>query len=220
MTTLANAPWLINSGIGIGHLEFGQTRADVEAFAGIYGQVTRVLDGASSAMAGISDDDFDRFLSDLGLLDALSDEEKAAASAFDQELRSQSANIIDERRMGDFTLSLEYVDDALYSITTDALNSQIAIEDMPIFSTDPATLLHRLQVLNGDAAVSGSNVIFARLGLLISGLYFQNEYGVWTFYREDANRLRERSITVFAPQELDRYLTNGLQYTDFGNKLE
>lgn len=210
--------WEILLTKGLGKIAFGFSRVRVAKLTEIYGDISTVYDAETNLLNSASEDEFKDFLARNGMENLFSEDEIAATTELSESLAQQDVNIVDERRIKDHALALEYKDDALYSLTTDGLNTEIHHGEKLIFATGAKEILEHFQRLNGGASVYHGDVIFDKIGVLLSGFYYQNTNGSWRFYSEDSKNAEERFITLFAPSELDRYLTDEFTDVDFLNK--
>lgn len=213
---ISEEAWTAHINIGLGPIKFGMSREDVAKFDGIFGELDRIIDFGEQEEQ--TDDELQDFINRLGLAGEFNESEISEIVAIQNEQVAKDKNIVDERRTNPFALALEYNRNSLFAITTDQHTDILSIDGIYVFRASPKDLCIYLQHTNGTALASEDNVLFDKLGILLSGFYFQNEAGSWRFYNseKDANELRY--FTIFASSEIERYLTDEYVSVDFTNK--
>lgn len=210
--------WKIQPRLGVGLLRFGATRHQIDQLSGTYGSISKVHDASTREVNSVKDDEFEAFLKELGLADDLSVEEISSANQLAAEIERNSEHVVDERRHGDFPLSLEYQLDQLVSITTDSSNHNLNFEDHALYVGSSREALIFLQNANGGAKCFQSDVVFDRLGIHVSGHYHQNSVGTWKYYSEKDKISEHRYITIFHPSKIRDFLNEDFVEVDFLEK--
>lgn len=210
--------WEIIIAKGLGAIGFGRSRDNVAGLSSQYGEVSLVYNHETRTNEIPSEQDFEEFLSRLGVGDLFSQEEIETSKEAQEAIVNADHDVVEERRKNEFALSIEYEKDRLYAITTDGQNTKVHHEGRSIFGTDAKQLLQHFQNLNGGARVHETDVLFDKIGLLLTGLYYQNEQGAWRFYSEDDEVFEDRFVTVFDPSHINKYLTDDFVEVDFFKK--
>ncbi|MGH1368585.1 MAG: hypothetical protein ACRBCL_08200 [Maritimibacter sp.] len=210
-----NKDWEVFLTTGIGKAKFGISQKEFDAFSETYGKVFRSISFDDKEQTA---EEFRDFLEEFDLDDLLLDEEIESAVKQSNEINLRFKGVIDERRLKEFIIAVEYNNGVFYSATTDGHNDQVHHEGLRIFSTDAKKLLQHFQNLNGGAKVHETDVLFDKIGILLTGHYYQNEQGSWRFYREGDSIFEDRFVTVFDPLYIGRYLTDGFVEVDFRQK--
>ncbi len=203
-------PWEIEPNLGLGHIRFGMTPEQVGRFDAIYGSDPVIKHFGHSA---------DSLLNDLGdFASFFSDEVLEGAQSSARELDAQTAGLIGETRLEKCYLGLEYDKNALSSISVKDDCADARFEDHRVFFEPAQQVLARFQSLNGGAKVFNDDVIFDRIGVLLSGFYEQNAKGTWRFGAHGPDSRGDRFVTLFAPSQRDKYLTSEFADVDFLTK--
>lgn len=202
--------WNLKLNQGLGQLSFGMSQIDVSQLNSIYGENPVVKEYGNSA---------DSFVGDLGpFADLFTDEELADSVALEQKFDAETAGLIGEVREKPYILNLEYSAGVLSSIGLRDDCTVVHHMEAHVFTEDPKMILQYFQSLNGGAKYREADVIFDRIGLLLSGLYYQGPKGAWRFFSKRDEFFEGRFVTIFAPSEIDRYLTADFVEVDFFQK--
>lgn len=199
--------WTVHPNIGLGLLHFGMSQEQVSEHNKIYGDIHSVKKYGTLS---------ESFLADLGpfaeqFSQEMIDGAKNAAKGFD----GKTKHLEEEVRQNPYRLRLEYSNGKLASISVQNDCVDLTYGDVNVFSENPKNLLLLLQKENSGALAHADEVIYDKLGIIVSGFYFQSDNQAWRFYREDSGRPEGRFVTVFSPSEINMYLTDDFVEVDF-----
>lgn len=202
--------WNIFFNAGLGKLKFGMSPAEVALHDPIYGGNPIAKEYGNSAETLVEDlGDFAEFFSDDILQGAAE-----ASRRFDEE----TSILFSELRQTPYVLNLEYVDRKLTSIGLRQDCLVLNHSGFYIFEHSAKQCLEYFQNLNGGAQFFEDQALFDKIGILLSGFYYQNDSGSWRFFNENSAENTQRFITVFAPSELQSYLNSDFSDVDFSSK--
>lgn len=207
---MTNEQWTIDPLKRIGSFYFGMSPDQVSSFDPLYGPVTATKTYGNEANAA---------LENLGPFAHLFSD-SVTALAIDSAKKSDSENVDlrEDTRSKDCYLRLDYRGGSLSAVTLDSKCKDLNFNNLRIFEHDILLLLQYLQKVNGDAKIFEQNIIFDRLGLMLSSFYYENNAGAWRIYSNNDDGFDQQFVTVFAASELTRYLTEDFHNIDFATK--
>ncbi len=186
--------WTVKPNRGLGQLLFGMTQSDVSQFNDIYGAEPFVKEYGNSA---------DDFLSNLGeFAGFFSEDVLQGAEQASREFDASTAGLIDETRVKFCYLRLEYENHLLSSITIKNDCYNLELYGDKVFEIPSRDILLKLQSMNSGALFRNDEVVFAKLGLLLSGFYYQSAGNVGKFHSVNQKPERERFFTLFSQSQL------------------
>lgn len=195
---------------GLGNIKFGTSPSEVGLLNDDYGDI--VSEHQYGSMA-------EDLLENLGpFANSFSEEILKMALDDAKDFDQKNASLFEQVRNRFGYLRCDFLEGSLVSITTGEDCSEAGILDLQVFHTAPQKMLSLMAKNFGPVYSSLDTIVFKNAGISLKGFYYQNDQGAWRFFSENDGRSEGRFATIFAPSELDRYLTEEFVEVDFFKK--